>query len=319
MLVLILICFDLLFGVMACTNFVQIIELGDVSVILTCLMDRSSAMALYTTRPDSWVSFCEVRGARFCYALEWVADKIQLINDEYLETLMDCGLIDEDEMMGLVEMDHACCEMLARRCKLLFDAYQQFRDQAFTIDCSLSRVRVRSVPQYVIQRRGWEEQYDLSVASGWPWRYALRGPNGWYVEEEGVLPLLLADGWFIDLPGQRQNFGYAAAETPGDEVFFNYLRGDLDRELKALISVFRGNSLRAQENHLARRLLRMYESDTWIPEWWRAWNPGCHITRDELWSEERNNIIDVVLPRQDREERLALADMQGSRLISVDS
>ena len=104
----------------------------------------------------------------------------------------------------------------------------------------LSQLRVRSIPQYVTKRRGWERHYDDWVSHGMPWRYALHGPHGWYAAENDVHPLLLADGWFIDLPGLRENFGYEPPSTPGDETFFDYLCGDLANELKAMISDFRG-------------------------------------------------------------------------------
>ena len=90
--------------VMARQILVGICELPDVSMILTRMMDRVSAMALYTTQISSWETFCGLPGVRLCYVLEWAADKIQLINDEYVETLIDCNVTDEDACMGLVFM-----------------------------------------------------------------------------------------------------------------------------------------------------------------------------------------------------------------------
>ena len=89
-----------------------------------------------------------------------------------------------------------------------------------------------------------------------------------------------------------------------------------------MISEFRGYSLRAQEKELVRRLDTIYESDTWLPEWWDPVHQldlqGCHVTREELWAQEEEFILSVVMPSQEREARLSVAEKQGSRLLSAE-
>ena len=132
-----------LFLSMVSQKSVQMFELLDVSVNLVTMMDRSSAMALYTMHTGSWKTFCEIPGARFCFVLEWVFDKIQLINDEYVETLIACGVV--DECMCLLDMAEYQLHGLAFCCKVLFDAYQHLRNQACVIAPVLSQLRVAEI------------------------------------------------------------------------------------------------------------------------------------------------------------------------------
>ena len=62
----------------------------------------------------------------------------------------------------------------------------------------------------------------------------------------GLLPPLLPDERVLDVESQRQHFGYDP-NCPGDETFFGYLTGDLARELRLLVTEFRGN---ADEHHV---------------------------------------------------------------------
>ena len=67
----------------------------------------------------------------------------------------------------------------------------------------------------------------------------MHGQDEWQADAaQEELPQLLADGWFIDMPAMREHFGYGL-DCPGDEVFFQYLDGQLLEDLKTQISAFR--------------------------------------------------------------------------------
>ena len=128
------------------------LQIRDINGILARFSDRTSGHSLYATNVASWRSFEEIE-ARLYYVAEWLIDRLQAIDDEYVESLIDAGIVDEYLGMGLVEMDKEALDFYASRCKTLFDAYLRIRARAFDMDSRISGLRVRELPEYVTQRR----------------------------------------------------------------------------------------------------------------------------------------------------------------------
>ena len=207
--------------------------------------------------------------------VEWLHEMMQAIDDEYVETLLDVGVMDEYEAIGLVEMDEQAVELYSARGTTLFGAYQRIRNEVFSMAPIVASLRWREPPQSI----------------------------------------LLSDGRSIEIQRTEQHWGYEVDAPGGQvflryiQVLFLELQSIISKFRGVPRTAIRYPWIVPTPGHGFEEL---FLSNVWIPPLSARYRVRVFV-REGLWLEERQHIERVFIPRQRREERLTAANRSGTR------